>query len=94
VAHDPAQPLADGSTPEHQTSWPTVQESLRILGAPVDEVRALLVARGIYTNPHDRLPFEVVRAALADAGWEPKRLDPARLPGPRSPRLPSVKRVR
>lgn len=90
---DPAQPFPDGSDGDHQSSWPTVQESLRILGAPVDEVRGMLISQGIHTAPHDRLPFEVVWKALADAGWEPKRLDPARLPGPRSPRLPSTRRV-
>ena len=90
---DPAQPFPDGSDGDHQSSWPTVQESLRFLGAPVDEVRGMLISQGIHTAPHDRLPFEVVWKALADAGWEPKRLDPARLPGPRSPRLPSTRRV-
>ena len=90
---DPAPPFPDGSDGDHQSSGPTVQESLRILGAPVDEVRGMLISQGIHTAPHDRLPFEVVAAALHDAGWEPKPLSRVLAPGPRSPRLPSTRRV-
>jgi hypothetical protein len=61
----------------HQTSWPTVNETARRLGVPVDVLRPALHAQGIDVGPEDRYPFEVLRDAAVRAGVRRERLFPA-----------------
>lgn len=71
---------ANGSTPSYMTSWPLVQESANLLGISVDRARSALVAHGRPEGPTDRLPFEIVKAAVEAEGLEPERL--VRVPRP------------
>jgi hypothetical protein len=68
---------ANGSTPWHQTDWPTLNEIARELRCPVDELRGPLMNQRVYAGPEDRLPVAQVVAALeaeiAAGRWFPVR---------------------
>jgi hypothetical protein len=74
---------ANGSTPWHQTSWPTLNETCAVLGIPVDVLRAALTENGVHAGPGDRLPYQLVADIAAQAHISREPL----LPVGRVPRL-------
>lgn len=71
---EPARP--NGSEPDYQSSFPTLNEVAVWLQIPTDTLRSKLLNQGLWVNPHDRWPPEVIIDALEREGYRPERLDP------------------
>lgn len=67
-------PHLKGSVTNASSSWPLVQESLRIFDVSFQQASAKLIAHGYAVGPTDRLPFEIVREVLEAEGYERERL--------------------
>lgn len=67
-------PHLKGSVTNANSSWPLVQESLRLFDVSFQQASAKLITHGYPVGPTDRLPFEIVRDVLEAEGYERERL--------------------